>query len=43
MQGLVGVGISDRYKLKSAGEMTPPCGTPVLNMWVLELWLLKNV
>ena len=43
MRGLVGTGMSERYRLNRAGESTPPCGTPVLNMCVLELWLLKVV
>ena len=43
MSGLVGVGISARYKLKREGESTPPWGTPVLNICVFELWLLKVV
>ena len=37
MRGLVGIGMSERYKLKNAGEMTPSCGTPILNIWVLGL------
>ena len=37
MSGLVGVGISARYKLKREGESTPPWGTPVLNICVFEL------
>ena len=28
--------MSERYKLKRAGERTPPCGTPVLKILVLE-------
>ena len=40
ISGLVGVGISDRYRLKREGESTPPCGTPVLKIWIFELcWL----
>ena len=33
-------GGSDRYKLKRAGERTPPCGTPVLMFFFEDLhWL----
>ena len=40
ISGLVGVGISERYRLKREGESTPPCGTPVLKIWIFELcWL----
>ena len=37
MNGLVGVGMSARYKLESEGEKIPPFRTPVLKMCVLEL------
>ena len=43
MRGWLGVGISARYRLKREGERTPPCGTPVLNIFVFELLLLKVV
>ena len=29
--GACGVGVSDVYMLKSVGDSTPPCGTPLLN------------
>ena len=43
MSGLVGAGMSARYKLKREGESTPPWGTPVFKMFVFELWLLNVV
>ena len=43
MRGWLGVGMSARYRLKREGESTPPCGTPVLKICVLELLLLKVV
>lgn len=38
-----GIGRSERYRLKSTGESTPPCGTPVLIMRLLDLWLENKV
>ena len=35
-----GVGMSDVYMLKSVGDRTPPCGTPVRICLVLDLVLL---
>ena len=43
MSGFVGVGMSERYRLNREGDKTPPWGTPVLKIWVLELKLLKVV
>ena len=43
MRGLFGRGKSERYRLKSEGDMTPPCGTPVLNVFVFESQLLYVV
>ena len=37
--GDCGVGRSDVYKLKSVGESTPPCGTPVLVMRCFDVAL----
>ena len=31
------------YKLKIAGDMILPSGTPVLNVWVLDIQLLNEV
>ena len=36
----VGVGMSAVYMLKSVGERTPPCGTPVLMSFCGEEVLL---
>ena len=41
--GDCGVGRSDVYKLKSVGESTPPCGTPVLVMRCFDVVLLYVV
>ena len=32
-----GLGMSDVYMLKRAGDKTPPCGTPVLRFCFLEV------
>ena len=38
-----GSGMSDMYMLKSIGERTPPCGTPVLTCFCLVVvsWNLQ--
>ena len=33
-----GVGKSAMYMLKSVGDSTPPCGTPVLVFLSLDVW-----
>ena len=38
-----GVGISDMYMLKSVGDRTPPCGTPVFVLRNLDEVLLYSV
>ena len=43
MCGDWGVGRSDVYRLKSVGDSTPPCGTPVLVMRCFDVVLLYVV
>ena len=43
MFGDVGIGRSAVYMLKSVGESTPPCGTPVFVFLSVDLWLLYSV
>ena len=40
---LVGMGMSDRYRLNSDGDSTPPCGTPVQIIRFLEVYWLYCV
>ena len=37
-----GVGVSDAYMLNNVGDLTPPCGTPVVN-WRCADVLFLNV
>ena len=41
--GELAVGRSEVYMLKSVGESTPPCGTPVLVLRLEDLVLLISV
>ena len=41
--GACGVGVSDMYMLKSVGDRTPPCGTPVLNWRCVDVLFLDVV
>ena len=38
-----GSGMSEMYMLKSMGERTPPCGTPDLNLRLVDEWFLNVV
>ena len=38
-----GSGMSEMLMLKSMGERTPPCGTPVLNCCFVDVWFLNVV
>ena len=37
------VGVSDVFILKSVGDRTPPCGTPVLNWRYVDVLILNIV
>ena len=41
--GVLGRGMSDVYRLKRKGEITLPCGTPVLRMRVCDFCPLYDV
>ena len=43
ISGACGVGVSDVYMLKSVGDRTPPCGTPVLNWRCIDVLFLNVV
>ena len=38
-----GLGKSEVYMLNSVGDRTPPCGTPVLNVFLFDFVLLYSV
>ena len=38
-----GLGKSEVCMLNSVGDRTPPCGTPVLNVFLFDLVLLYSV
>ena len=41
--GACGGGVSDIYMLKSVGDRTPRCGTPVLNCRCVDVLFLNVV
>ena len=36
MSGWVGMGMSCKYRLKSVGDRTEPCGTPFVKCFVVD-------
>ena len=41
--GACGVGVSDMYMLNIVGDITPSCGTPILNWRCVYILFLNEV